>query len=66
MANYSNIKDVKARLEELGKRLVNKDYETPQEKHNIHRERWILKNQLAALEQGNTSYFIDWLDRKEG
>jgi len=66
MANYSNIKEVKARLEELGKRLVNKDYETPQEKHNIHRERWILKNQLAALEQGNTSYFIDWLDRKEG
>ena len=66
MANYSNIKEVKARLEELGKRLVNKDYETPQEKHDIHRERWILKNQLAALEQGNTSYFIDWLDRKEG
>ena len=66
MANYSNIKDVKARLEELGKRLVNKDYETPQEKHNIHRERWILKNQLAALERGSSSYFIDWLDRKEG
>ena len=66
MANYSNIKEVKARLEELGKRLVNKDYETPQEKHDIHRERWILKNQLAALEQGNTSYFIDWIDRKEG
>ncbi len=66
MANYSNIKDEKARLEELGKRLVNKDYETPQEKHNIHRERWILKNQLAALERGSSSYFIDWLDRKEG
>ena len=66
MANYSNIKEVKARLEELGKRLVNNEYETPQEKHNIHRERWLLKNQLAALEQGNTSNFIDWLDRKEG
>lgn len=66
MANYSNIKEVKARLEELGQRLVNKDYNSPQEKHNIHRERWILKNQLAALESGNTSYFIDWLDRKEG
>lgn len=66
MANYSNVKEVKARLEELGQRLVNKDYASPQEKHNIHRERWILKNQLAALESGNTSYFIDWLDRKEG
>lgn len=66
MANYSNIKEVKARLEELGQRLVNSEYETPQEKHNIHRERWLLKNQLAALEQGNTSNFIDWLDRKEG
>ena len=64
MANYSNIKEVKARLEELGKRLVNKDYASPQEKHDIHRERWILKNQLAALESGNTSYFIDWLDKK--
>lgn len=66
MADYSNINDVKARLAELGQRLLNKDYETPQDKHNLHRERYILKQQLAALERGGTSYFIDWLDRKEG
>ena len=40
---YSSIPEVKARLAELGQKLVNKDYETPQDKHNIHRERWILK-----------------------
>ena len=65
MINYHNIQDVKSRLEELGTRLVNKDYKDPAEKHEIHRERWILKNQLAALEAGNTSYFIDWLNSKE-
>lgn len=62
---YNTIQEVKSRLEELGQRLVNKDYSSPQEKHEIHRERWILKNQLAALENGNTSYFIDWLNSKE-
>ena len=65
MMDYSNIQDVKARLEELGKRLVNKDYKDPAEKNKIHRERWILKKQLAALAEGNTSYFIDWLNSKE-
>ena len=65
MSNYSNIQAVKTRLAELGERLVNKDYKDPAEKHEIHKERWILKNQLAALEQGNTSYFIDWLNNKE-
>ena len=63
---YSSIPEVKARLAELGQKLVNKDYETPQDKHNIHRERWILKHQLEALENGSESYFIDWLDKKEG
>lgn len=66
MINYHNIQDIKSRLEELGKRLVNKEYNDPIEKHEIHKERWILKNQLAALEEGNTSYFIDWLNGKEG
>ena len=66
MADYTNINDVKARLAELGQKLVNKDYDSPEEKNALHRERYILKHQLAALQEGNTSYFIDWLDKKEG
>ena len=65
MADYRNIKDVKIRLAEIGQRLVNKDYDTPHEKNELYRERYILKHQLAALQEGNTSYFIDWLNSKE-
>ena len=65
MADYRNINDVKARLAELGQKLLNKEYQTPEDKNRLHRERYILKHQLAALEQGGTSYFIDWLDKKE-
>ena len=64
MADYSNINDVKMRLAELGQILLNKEYETPDDKNRLHRERYILKQQLAALEQGGTSYFIDWLNKK--
>ena len=66
MSNYSNINEVKKRLAEIGKKLVNKEYDTPDDKNMLHRERYILKQQLAALERGGTSYFIDWLDKKEG
>lgn len=64
MADLKDRNWVKARLMELGERLKNKDYKDPAEKHEIHRERWILKNQLAALESGSSSFFIDWLDQK--
>lgn len=59
--DYQNKEDVKKRLDELGKKLANKEYSTPEEKHEIHRERWILKNQLSALERGEKSFFVDWI-----
>lgn len=64
MPDYNSIAEVKEQISKLCQRLVNKDYADEREKLWIKRERTILRNQLAALERGSTSYFINWIGQR--
>ena len=54
----NQIETVKAKIEALRKRINTSDYENPQEKHELEKQRWLLKKHLAALEAGLDTFIV--------
>lgn len=46
------IKSIQAEIESLRQRLKDGDYKDLNEKHELDKQRWLLKKQLAAIEAG--------------
>ena len=46
------IADVSVKIETLRQRIKDGDYKDLNEKHELDKQRWLLKKQLAALEAG--------------
>ena len=54
----NQIEAVKAEIEALRQRINSGDYENPQEKHELEKQRWLLKKHLAALEAGLDTFIV--------
>lgn len=54
----NQIETVKVKIEALRKRINTGDYENPQEKHELEKQRWLLKKHLAALEAGLDTFIV--------
>lgn len=48
----NQIEAVKNRIEALRQRIKDGDYKDLNEKHELDKQRWLLKKQLTALEAG--------------
>lgn len=59
MSNIQKIKSIKAEIAEISKKIVNKDYDTEQSKHDLQKRRWILKRTLSAIEAGEDCGYLD-------
>lgn len=59
MSNIQKIKSIKAEIAEISKKIVDKDYETLQDKHDLQKKRWILKRTLTAIETGEDCGYLD-------
>ena len=58
MYTNDDAKQVEQRIEMISKRIADRDYCNPQEKHNLQKERWLLKKHLEALKAGLNSIII--------
>ena len=54
----NQIETVKAEIEAIRQRINTGDYENPQEKHELEKQRWLLKKYLAALEAGLDTFIV--------
>lgn len=59
MSNVAKIKSIKAEIAEISKHIVNQDYQTAQEKHDLQKRKWILKRMLSAIEAGEDYGYLD-------
>ena len=58
MKNQQEIQEIQATIEALRKRINAGDYENLQEKHELEKQRWLLKKHLAALEAGLNTFIV--------
>ena len=54
----NQIEAVKAEIEALRQRINSGDYKDPAEKHELEKQRWLLKKHLAALEAGLDTFIV--------
>ena len=47
-----DVQQIQAKIEELRTRIKDGDYKDLNEKHELDKQRWLLKKQLAAIEAG--------------
>ena len=59
MNNIEKIKEIKAEIAAISKKIVDKTYETLDEKHELQKKRWLLKRMLSAIERGEDSGYLD-------
>ncbi len=59
MSNVEKIKEIKAEIAEISKKIVDKAYETLDEKHELQKKRWLLKRMLSAIETGESYGYLD-------
>ena len=52
------IADVSVKIETLRQRIKDGDYKDLNEKHELNKQRWLLKKQLAALEAGLDTFIV--------
>ena len=52
------IKSVQAKIEALRQRINDGNYKDPAEKHELEKQRWLLKKHLAALEAGLDTFIV--------
>ncbi len=58
MMDNCQIESVRAKIEALRQRINDGDYKDPAEKHEIEKQRWLLKKYLAALEAGLDTFIV--------
>ena len=54
----NQIEAIKAEIEALRQRINNGDYKDPAEKHELEKQRWLLKKHLSALEAGLDTFIV--------
>ena len=54
----SQIEAVKTEIETLRQRIKDGDYQDLSEKHELEKQRWLLKKHLAALEAGLDTFIV--------
>lgn len=59
MSNIEKIKEIKAEIAAISKKIVDKAYETLDEKHELQKKRWLLKRMLSAIENGEDCGYLD-------
>ena len=59
MSNIQKIKEIKAEKAAISKKIIDKDYDTAQDKHDLQKKRWILKRTLTAIELGEDCGYLD-------
>ena len=52
------ISNTRSKIDALRQQINAGDYENPQEKHDLEKQRWLLKKHLAALEAGLDTFII--------
>ena len=58
MDKNTEISKVQEQIKALRQRINNSDYENLQEKHELEKQRWLLKKHLAALEAGLDTFIV--------
>ena len=58
MMESDQIEATKAEIEALRQRIKGGDYKDPAEKHELEKQRWLLKKYLAALESGLDTFIV--------
>lgn len=59
MSNIEKIKSIKNDIAALSKKIIEKQYETTEEKHKLQKKRWLLKRMLSAIENGEDCGYLD-------
>ena len=59
MSNIEKIKSIKDDIAALSRIIVEKQYETAEEKHELQKKRWLLKRMLSAIENGEDCSYLD-------
>lgn len=59
MSNVQRIKEVKAEIAGISKKIVEKAYDSLEEKHELQKRRWLLKRLLSAIEAGTDSSYLE-------
>ena len=54
----NQIETVKQKIEALRQRINAGDYDNLQEKHELEKQRWLLKKHLASLEAGLDTFIV--------
>ena len=58
MDKNTEISKVQEQIKALRQRINNSDYENLQEKHELEKQRWLLKKHLAALKAGLDTFIV--------
>ena len=59
MSNFEKIKSIKDEITAISQRIVEKRYETADEKHELQKRRWLLKRMLSAIENSEDYRYLD-------
>ena len=58
MSDIERIKEIKEEIAAISKKIVDKAYETLDEKHELQKKRWLLKRMLSAIESGENYGYL--------
>ncbi len=58
MDNIAKIKGIKEEIAALSAKIVGHQYETAEEKHELQKQRWLLRRMLAAIETGTDCEYL--------
>ena len=58
MNTIEKMESIKNEIAEVSKRIVDKDYKTVDEKHELQKKRWLLKRMLSAIQDGSDSSYL--------
>ena len=59
MDNIEKINSIKNEIAVLSKKLVEKKYESLDEKHELQKKRWLLKRMLSAIENDEAYGYLE-------
>ena len=59
MSNIEKINNIKDEIAMLSKQIVDKQYKTLDEKHELQKKRWLLKRMLSAIQDGSDSSYLN-------
>ncbi len=59
MSNTEKIKSIKDDIAATSRKIVEKQYKTAEEKHELQKKRWLLKRMLSAIENGEDYGYLD-------